>query len=93
MNSMVRQLCRPVCKLDQDDTRVIVEREEDTLEILCLETLGGKVLVLIVQDGLDLREAVHETGDLIAENGPAGRPPYSPCPPPHRAEGRRKMDL
>ena len=44
-----------------------VQRQEDPLEILCLETPGAEVLVVIVQDVLDLGKAVHEAGDLVAE--------------------------
>ena len=56
-----------VGQLDQDHARIIVQREEDPLEILCLKTLGTEVLVIVVQDVLDLGQTVHEAGDLVTE--------------------------
>ena len=60
----------PVRELDQHDAHVVVEREQDALEVLRLEALGAgrfALAVFVVQHGLDLGQAVHEGGDLVAE--------------------------
>ena len=55
-----------VSKLDQDYTHIVIEREEDSLEILCLHAfLCG--LVFIVEHGLDLSKTFHDGCDLISE--------------------------
>ena len=63
-----------VGQFDQDHARVVVQGQQDTLEILGLETPGSEVallvLVFVVQDVLDLGQAVHQRGDLVAEAFP-----------------------
>ena len=53
---------------------VVVESEEDTLEILCLEALLGDIratgLLLRVKDVLYLGEAVHKGCNLVPEFRP-----------------------
>ena len=59
----------PVGELDQHHAHVVVERQQDALEVLGLEALRGgfALAVLVVEHGLDLGQAVHQGGDLVAE--------------------------
>ena len=61
---------KPVGELDQHDAYVVVEREQNALEVLRLETFGadrGTLPVLVVEHRLDLRETVDQGGYLVAE--------------------------
>ena len=62
-----------VRKLDEHDSDIIIEGQQNALEILCLETLGLYVghlgAVFIVEHGLDLRQAVHQGCHLVSEQG------------------------
>ena len=60
-----------VRELDEHYAHVVVEGQEDALEVLRLEGIGAGILVvllvLVVEHGLDLGEAVHERGYLVPE--------------------------
>ena len=62
---------QPVCKLDENYTHIIIESQENTLEILCLEAALSLsvliLLVLVIQHILDLRQTLYERCDFITE--------------------------
>jgi hypothetical protein len=60
--SSVRMLCRPVGELDEDDANVARHREQHLAEVLGLRLLERREL-----DAVDLRDAVDEVRDGLAE--------------------------
>ena len=55
-----------VSKLYEHDSDVVIEREEDSLEVLSLHAFLT-CLVLIVKDGLDLSEALDDCSNLVSK--------------------------
>ena len=61
-----------VCKFDEYDTDIVIEREQDSFEILGLHALRAAnvvvpLAVFIVQDGLYLGKSVHQRSNLVSE--------------------------
>ena len=55
-----------VGKLDEHDAYVVIQREQDALEVLCLHALLLR-LVLVVEYGLDLGESFHDRRYFVTE--------------------------
>ena len=59
---------KPVGHLDQYHAHIVVEREQNAFEVLCLKALGRNAFaVLVVQDCFDLGKSVHKAGYFWAE--------------------------
>ena len=58
-----------VGQLDEDDTDIVIEGKEDTLEILGLDALcsGSAAFFLIFKHILDFGQAVDKGGNLVPE--------------------------
>ena len=66
-------IVQTVRQFDEHDPHIVVEREQNTFEILGLKTLGLYVghlgSVLIVEHGLDFGQTVHQGCNLGSEQG------------------------
>ena len=59
---------QPVRQLDEHYPYIVVQGKEDALKVLCLKAFCRYAgLFLVVQDVLDFGKAVHQGGDLVAE--------------------------
>ena len=59
-------IVKPVSKLDKHNADIIIKSQQDTLEVLSLDTLLLR-LVLVVQHSLDLSQSIHQRGNLVPE--------------------------